>query len=110
MGQGIDDEDAYYAENPNGKLDGSDGHWLKSDRENNTSVWNKDNETNVQRRDGFKEYENLAQRKDFYSWFQSETSSREFETQWSGAAAATVGKLDMLLWGVTGVLAIQILK
>src|SRR5690606_15184191 len=34
-----DDEDAYYAENPNGKLDGSDGHWLKSDREKRTSVW-----------------------------------------------------------------------
>ena|GEM_PF-1354947 len=25
-----DDEDGYYAENRNGKLDGSDGHWLKS--------------------------------------------------------------------------------
>lgn len=95
-------DDAYYADNPNGKLDGSDGHWLKSDRENNTSVWGKANETNIQRSDGFKEYENLAQRKYFYSWFQSETSSRGFETQWAGAAAATVGKLEMLLWGVTG--------
>ncbi|CDT29228.1 RHS repeat-associated core domain-containing protein [Sphingobacterium faecium] len=34
-----DDAEAYYAENHNGKLDGSDGHWRISDRKYNTSVW-----------------------------------------------------------------------
>ena len=43
-----DDEEAYRQDNPNGKLDGNDGHWLKSDRENKTAIWDKANSTNLQ--------------------------------------------------------------
>ncbi|WP_214225834.1 DUF6443 domain-containing protein [Pedobacter sp. B4-66] len=92
-----EDEEAYRKDNPNGKLDGKDGHWLKSDRENNTDVWDKANETNIQKSDGHNEYANLDQRADFYRWFQSETDSRGFETRWAGAAASTVDKLKNLL-------------
>ncbi|NII83270.1 MULTISPECIES: RHS repeat domain-containing protein [unclassified Pedobacter] len=92
-----EDKEAYRKDNPNGKLDGKDGHWLKSDRENNTGVWNRANETNIQKNNGYKEYENLDQRADFYRWFQSETDSRGFETRWAGAAASTVDKLKNLL-------------
>ncbi|MFC3198170.1 hypothetical protein ACFOET_11160 [Parapedobacter deserti] len=46
----------------------------------------------------------MEQRRGFYSWFQSETDSRGFETRWAGAAARTVGKLEMLLWKSSDVL------
>ncbi|WP_316820510.1 hypothetical protein [Pedobacter gandavensis] len=88
----------YYKDNPIGKLDGSDGHWLTSDREDNTEVWNEANRVNIQKPNGYKEYENLDQRADFYRWFQSQTEAKGSETKWAGAAAETVDKLKMLLW------------
>jgi RHS repeat-associated protein len=84
--------DAYYAENPNGKLDGSDGHWLSSDRTNRTDVWNTANLTNLQNAD-FGQYQTIAERGDFYGWFQSTTESLGFETKWAGAAFVVASQM-----------------
>lgn len=89
-----DDEDAYYAENPNGKLDGSDGHWLKSDRESRTSVWGKANEVNLQKGDGYTEYSTISQRKDFYGWFADKIDARGFDNNWPGAANIVAGQMS----------------
>lgn len=59
----------YYKDNPDGKLDGSDGHWLISDRENKTAVWDAANKANMKKPNGYKEYENLDQRADFIDGF-----------------------------------------
>jgi len=88
---------AYYAENPDGTLDGSDGNWLTSDRENNTDVWKNANMVNLTKANGSDEYTNLDQRADFYRWFQSATDAKGFTTRWSGAAAVTVDHLKTLI-------------
>lgn len=87
---------AYLAENPNGKLDGSDGHWLTSDRENNTSVWNSANAYNLQQPEGNKEYTLIVQRADFYNWFQSATDKKGFELKWPGAAGEVAHAVNLL--------------
>jgi RHS repeat-associated protein len=80
-----EDADAYYKDNPNGKLDGSDGHWLKSDRVGNTAVWQTANQTNL-KAGAFNEYQTIAERAAFYKWFAFDTYSKGFETNWAGAA------------------------
>lgn len=94
-----DDEDAYYAENPNGKLDGSDGHWLTSDRENNTSVWDAANQVNLQRSDGYNEYTCIGHRRDFYGWYTNKIDSRGFDNNWPSAANIVAGQVAKLEWG-----------
>ena len=89
-----DDAEAYYAENPNGKLDGSDGHWLTSDREKRNSVWGKANEVNLQKGDGYNEYSTISQRRDFYGWFADKIDSRGFENNWPGAAYIVAGQMS----------------
>jgi len=93
--QEYDDEDEYRKENPNGKLDGTDGHWLKSDRLNNTATWKQANTTNLKNR-ASGEYKTIAQRTAFYSWFQKTTEGQGQETYWAGAAAIVAGQLSAL--------------
>lgn len=98
----------YYKDNPDGKLDGSDGHWLVSDRENKTEVWDAANKANMKKPDGYKEYENLDQRADFYRWFQSQTDAKGGKTKWAGAAAETVDNLKKLIGPLDSPLGIDI--
>ncbi|WP_316805130.1 hypothetical protein [Pedobacter nototheniae] len=87
----------YLKANPNGKHDGMDGHWLKTDRQKNNIAWSNANKTNIKKTKGFEEYQSIAERSDFYKWFQHQTDSLGFETRWGFAAATTTKKLESLL-------------
>ncbi|WP_131536005.1 hypothetical protein [Pedobacter nototheniae] len=87
----------YLAANPNGKHDGTDGNWLKIDRQKKNAVWKNANKTNIKKINGFKEYRNITERSDFYKWYQHQTDSAGFETKWGFAAATTTKKLENLL-------------
>lgn len=91
------DEVAYFKANPLGKHDGTDGHWLKTDRKHQNTIWHTANNTNLPKTDGFKQYQTIAERSDFYKWLQHRTDSLGFETKWSGIAAITTKKLSKLL-------------
>jgi hypothetical protein len=88
-------EEDYKKENPDGKLDGSDGHWLKSDRENKTATWDKANTKNLEdnRHD---DYTTITQRKDFYGWFASKIDAKGFDNNWPGAAYIVAGQMSYL--------------
>ena len=89
-------EEAYYAENPNGPLDGSDGHWLVSDRLNETGVWHNANLVNLQKTYGYNEYTTITQRTAFYGWFTEQITQRGYETNWPGAAYIVAGQMSHL--------------
>lgn len=90
-----ENEAAYRAENPNGKLDGSDGHWLKSDRINKSNTWNNANMTNLQA-GRFGDYATISQRRDFYGWYAAKIHSKGFENLWPGAAYIVAGQMANL--------------
>jgi|GEM_PF-682630 len=87
----------YLKEHPVGKHDGKDGNWLKADRDKNTAVWNHANEINLQKQNGYLEYQNIYQRSNFFKWFRFKTDSLGFETRWAKAAITTTKKLKNLL-------------
>lgn len=87
----------YHKVFPKTIANGKDGNWLKADRLKNTLVWNNANEINIHLDSGFKEYNDIAERSDFYIWFQHQTDALGFETKWSYAAAITTKKLEKLL-------------
>ncbi len=91
-----ENEEAYREENPDGNLDGSDGHWLTSDRENNTATWDNANDVNLQKANGYKEYKTISQRRDFYGWFSDKTEAMGFETNWAGAANIVAGQMAVM--------------
>jgi len=66
---------------------GGQGHWLTSDREDNTAVWGTANFTNLHKENGNLEYTKIAQRADFYRWFDGASKEKGHETRWAGAAA-----------------------
>lgn len=71
------------------------GDWREDDRTNDTDVWKNANTYNLQQKKGYKEYSNIEQRADFYSWFQ-ETNSNG--TKWAGAASEVASNINMLTW------------
>jgi hypothetical protein len=89
----------YVQDHPQGNHNGKDGNWLSEDREKATPIWEQANKTNIKQADGFKEYQSISERSDFYKWFQHQTDSLGFETKWSFAAAITTKKLEKLLTG-----------
>ncbi|KQC02468.1 hypothetical protein [Pedobacter sp. Hv1] len=91
------DEIAYYKDFPNGKHDGKDGHWLKTDRIHHTGIWSIANEINLVNTNGFEQYDTIEERSDFYKWYQLKTDSLGFDTKWAGVAAITTRKLSKLL-------------
>ncbi len=91
------DQASYLLANPLGKHDGNDGHWLKTDRKHHNAIWSRANTVNLLKADGFNQYRDIAERSDFYKWFQHQTDSVGFETKWAGIAAITTGKLSKLL-------------
>lgn len=66
---------------------GSQGHWLASDREDNTANWGTANNFNLSQSNGSSQYTNIVQRAAFYEWFQGASSAKGSETRWAGAAA-----------------------
>lgn len=66
---------------------GSQGHWLASDRKDNTDVWGAANQYNLGQQTGYNQYTNIVQRAAFYDWFQGATEAKGFETRWAGAAS-----------------------
>lgn len=90
-------ESTYYKDFPQGKHNGTDGHWLKKDRLQHTGIWSVANETNLIKPSGFEEYATIEERSDFYKWFQLKTDSLGFDTKWTKIAAITTRKLSKLL-------------
>lgn len=78
---------------------GGQGHWLKSDRTGNTSVWKSANEHNLQQDKGYLQYTSIEQRADFYGWFQGASSAKGNETQWAGAASKIAHEVNWLTNG-----------
>ncbi len=71
------------------------GDWCKSDRENNTSRWSEANEYNLRHgRSG--EYTTIAQRADFYNWFQGYANGMGLNIRWAGAASAVASGISHL--------------
>ena len=88
-------EAAYRKENPNGNLDGSDGHWLTSDRTNNTGIWDEANRINLQEnRSG--DYTSVSQRRDFYGWYAGKIDVKGFDNNWPSAAYVVAGQMSNL--------------
>jgi RHS repeat-associated protein len=77
--------------------------WHLSDRENNTSTWKNANKYNLGNNSGNEEYTSISQRSDFYNWFQNETKSLGYETQWAGAASKVADAIDNLAKIANGV-------
>jgi hypothetical protein len=75
---------------------GSQGHWLASDRENKTAVWDKANSVNLQKSGGHSEYKTITQRTAFYGWFAGKTDQKGYETNWPGAAYIVAGQMSNL--------------
>jgi RHS repeat-associated protein len=79
------------------------GDWLKADRTGNTNKWQSANLHNLNNT-ASQEYESIDQRAGFYTWFQSYSQSKGYETKWAGAAANVanavdlVGSQDMVSW------------
>jgi len=86
---------------------GQDGNWLRNDREQTgnghkeSNTFTNANEFNINRNDGSNEYQNLGQRKSFYTWLQNATEARGFKTKWPGGAAQAVNKLEWLVLETT---------
>jgi RHS repeat-associated protein len=72
------------------------GDWYKSDRVNNTSVWQSANSYNLTQTSGFNEYTTITQRTAFYGWFDQTTQAMGFETNWPGAAEIVAGQMSLL--------------
>ncbi len=89
---------AYYKENPNGKLDGSDGHWLSIDRLSNNSVFATANLFNLNK-NHFDEYKTIEQRTAFYGWFQKYSEGLGFGTKWAGAAHVIANQMAIVETG-----------
>jgi RHS repeat-associated protein len=89
---------AYYKENPNGKLDGSDGHWLATDRLSNNSIFATANMYNLQH-NLFDEYKTIEQRTAFYGWMQKTLESKGFDTKWAGAAYVIANQMAIVETG-----------
>jgi len=87
----------YLTQHPTGKHSGQDGHWLETDRKKHNHIWAEANQINFRKNKGYLEYRNIAERSDFYEWFQQLTDSLGFETRWGYAAALTTKKLEKLL-------------
>jgi RHS repeat-associated protein len=70
------------------------GDWRVDDRINGTDVWKNANAYNLQRQKGYKEYNSIEQRAEFYKWFQNQTDSKGFETNWAGAAFVVAAQMS----------------
>lgn len=55
--------------------------WLQKDRTNNTQVWQSANSHNL-KHNGYKEYVNIEQRRDFYEWFKGVIRKKGHEVYW----------------------------
>ncbi|MFG6687701.1 Insecticidal toxin complex protein [Mariniflexile sp. HNIBRBA6329] len=69
--------------------------WLKSDRVNNTAVWQQANVFNLEYNLP-KEYAGLAERKDFYNWVQAEVEKQGHQVVWLKMADFISSKLHTM--------------
>jgi hypothetical protein len=75
---------------------GGQGHWLKSDRKNNTDVWSAANSFNLQQENGQNQYTSISQRSAFYGWFSDQMDAKGSETNWPGAAAIVANQMTWM--------------
>ena len=69
--------------------------WLKSDRKNNTEVWQKANNYNLTNNKP-EEYTSIQQRRDFYSWIIAKLDTKEHEVVWPKMAYYISKKLRLV--------------
>ncbi|MBP0904582.1 Insecticidal toxin complex protein [Mariniflexile gromovii] len=69
--------------------------WLKSDRVNNTTVWQQANVFNLEYNLP-NEYTGLAERKDFYNWVQAEVEKQGHQVVWFKMVDFITGKLHTM--------------
>ena len=69
------------------------GDWFESDRINNTRRWRNANKYNLRRLRGYEEYTTIAQRADFYAWFDEWSRGRGNELTWPGTAAIVANQM-----------------
>ena len=70
------------------------GDWRVDDRINGTDTWKNANTHNLQQKNGYKEYNSIEQRAEFYKWFQNQTDSKGYETNWAGAAFVVASQMS----------------
>lgn len=86
----------YKKDKGNSKL--CDGCWLVKDRKKNTETWRLSNKYNLKIKNGNEKYVSIAQKRDFYIWFDKELKRIKHEIKWIGiasVAAAQLSKVDI---------------
>lgn len=73
----------------------SSSDWLKSDRKNNTHIWQKANAFNLIENTP-EEYSSLIERRDFYRWIQTEFQAKGHEVLWPEMAYLISHKLRLV--------------
>lgn len=84
---------AYQKVSLNEKLPPSD--WLKSDRKQNTLVWQNANTYNLTNNKP-EEYKTIIQRRDFYTWFNAQIKAKGHEVVWPKMAYFISHKLRLI--------------
>lgn len=75
----------------------AEGCWLKKDRKQHNTVWNKANEFNLSVENGNLKYKTISQIRDFYIWFDLEKEKQGHDIKWiktAGMVANQLSKLD----------------
>ncbi len=71
-----------------------DGCWLKIDRKEETEVWKQANKFNLDTENGNRKYKTIAQKRDFYLWYDIERKRLGHEIKWIGIAAIAAEQLS----------------
>jgi hypothetical protein len=72
----------------------TDGHWLKKDRLNNTTVWQKANAFNLSLSHGYVKYKSISEIRDLYLWFDEERKKQGHDVIIFGVAAIVAEQLS----------------
>lgn len=72
------------------------GEWTKRDRKKNTHRWQAANKYNLQQEDGYRQYENFSQKRDFYKWMDDTRFAKGHEVKWAGNAYIITKQLSYL--------------
>jgi hypothetical protein len=96
---------SYLKETTNTSL--KEGCWLKKDRVKQNEIWNKANEYNLTKPNGYKKYNSIAQIRDFYFWFDHERIKQGHEIRWIGVAGVVANQLSKIEIGIISLLLVR---
>ncbi|MDP3313211.1 hypothetical protein [Lutibacter sp.] len=83
-------------QNETNKIILDQGCWLKKDRINNSTIWNRANQFNLSQENGFLKYSTVSQIRDFYVWFDNERLKQGHDIKWIGIAAIAIDQFSKL--------------